>query len=418
MRWILLLLAMPFVQTKLYSQNKMKHLYNVQKNTFLDSLLNKNEQLKPLLSRANELNIQIIYTRIDRDENNIPTFTDYTYQLNHNYFYPASTVKMPIAFLALEKLQELSKHGIDKSTTMITDSSYPKQTMVLTHPSAQNSNPTIEHYIKQIFLVSDNNAFNRIYEFLGQEYIQKTLAKKGYKDVAIRHRLETILTQEQNKATNAISFLDTSGKLLYQQPAQYSKAKFPNYTTLLGKGYYKGNQLINEPFNFSIKNRIYLEDLHSMLRSVIFAEQMPAKQRFNITEADRDFLLHWMSAHPKESTYPYYDSVAYWDNYCKFLLFGSNKKSPPPNIRVFNKVGDAYGFMLDVAYIIDTENKVEFMLSATISCNTDGIYNDDKYEYDTIGFPFMKNLGESIYQYELKRTKKHLPDLTKFTLNY
>jgi hypothetical protein len=69
-----------------------------------------------------------------------------------------------------------------------------------------------------------------------------------------------------------------------------------------------------------------------------------------------------MSAHPKESTYPYYDSVAYWDNYCKFLLFGSNKKSPPPNIRVFNKVGDAYGFMLDVAYIIDTENKVEFML--------------------------------------------------------
>jgi hypothetical protein len=58
------------------------------------------------------------------------------------------------------------------------------------------------------------------------------------------------------------------------------------------------------------------------------------------------------------------------------------------------------------------------MLSATISCNTDGIYNDDKYEYDTIGFPFMKNLGESIYQYELKRTKKHLPDLTKFTLNY
>jgi cell division protein FtsI/penicillin-binding protein 2 len=175
MRWILLLLAMPFVQTKLYSQNKMKHLYNVQKNTFLDSLLNKNEQLKPLLSRAKELNIQIIYTRIDRDENNIPTFTDYTYQLNHNYFYPASTVKMPIAFLALEKLQELSKNGIDKSTTMITDSSYPKQTMVLTHPSAQNSNPTIEHYIKQIFLVSDNNAFNRLYEFLGTRIHSKSI---------------------------------------------------------------------------------------------------------------------------------------------------------------------------------------------------------------------------------------------------
>ena len=46
--------------------------------------------------------VQIIYTQIDRDENNTPSFTSYTYRLNENeYFYPASTVKLPAAALAL-----------------------------------------------------------------------------------------------------------------------------------------------------------------------------------------------------------------------------------------------------------------------------------------------------------------------------
>lgn len=58
------------------------------------------------------------------------------------------------------------------------------------------------------------------------------------------------------------------------------------------------------------------------------------------------------------------------------------------------------------------------MLSAAILCNTDGIFNDDKYDYDTIGFPFIKNLGQLVYDYEKRRPRKHRPDLRKFILNY
>lgn len=403
---------------QLMAQKKNHHHPSLHQDIFIDSLLTKNAALAKLLQQKKELNIQIVYTKIDRDENNKPSFTDYTYNVSDQYFYPASTVKMPVAFLALEKLNELKQKGIDKYTTMVTDSSAPKQSFVYTHPSAENSSPSIAHYIKQIFLVSDNDAFNRLYEFLGQEYIQRKLKAKGYKDAAIRHRLQTPLSLEQNKITNAVNFYDTAGNLLLAQPAQYSKAKFPELNVQLGKGYYSGNKLVNEPFDFSLKNRLKLKDLHNILKSVIFHEYMPAKQRFNLSDEDYNFLLHWMSAYPKESKYPYYDSVNYWNNYCKFLLFGSEKNSPPNNIRVFNKVGDAYGFMIDVAYIIDTKNKVEFMLSATISCNSDGIYNDDKYDYESIGFPFMKNLGQTIYNYELNRNKNNLPDLTKFTLAY
>jgi hypothetical protein len=57
-------------------------------------------------------------------------------------------------------------------------------------------------------------------------------------------------------------------------------------------------------------------------------------------------------------------------------------------------------------------------LSATIYCNKDGILNDDIYEYETIGFPFMKNLGQLIYGLETKRPRKIIPDLSPFIFEY
>lgn len=387
---------------------------------FLEDLMKtKPEWFNEILTKKDSFNVQIIYTQINRDKHNKPSFSDYTFNVNtNNYFYPASTVKMPTAFLALEKLNELKSKGIDKNTTMLTDSAYDKQDVVYTQPNSVDSRPTIENYIKQIFTVSDNDAFNRLYEFLGQGYIKDKLKEKGYDSIVIRHRLERSLTPDQNAVTNPVNFYDTSGKLVYQQPAQYNKNLYPSLNIKLGKGYYKGNTLINEPLDFSYKNRIYLQDLKGLLQGMLFPESVPEKKRFNFTKEDYDFIKHWMSAVPRESNFPNYDTANYWDAYCKFLLFGSDKGRIPDNIRIFNKVGDAYGFLIDVAYIIDTKNNIEFMLCATISCNRDGILNDGIYDYDGLGYPFMKHIGQLIYQYELQRKRKYTPDLRDFIIDY
>ena len=71
-----------------------------------------------------------------------------------------------------------------------------------------------------------------------------------------------------------------------------------------------------------------------------------------------------------------------------------------------------------MAYVADFENNVEFMVSATIYCNEDGILNDDKYDYDKIGFPFMKNLGVALHQYELSRKRNFKPDLSSLIFTY
>ena len=386
----------------------------------LDSLLKSHpEYFASILKKKEELNVQVIYTQINRDANNNPLFTDYTFNVdNQKYFYPASTVKMPIALLALQKLNELNISGLDRTTSMITDSSYFGEQKVLTDPLSVDGKPGIEQYIKEIFLLSDNNAFNRLYEFLGQEYINTQLHNKGYSNAEILHRLSVPLSEEQNRHTNAVAFYDTASNIVYQQGAQYNSKTYSNKDLRLGKGYYKNGTLVKEPFDFSKKNRLTLPDLHAILRSVIFPGSVSVKQRFNLSEADYNFLHKSMSTLPRESKSPVYDTADYWDAYVKFLLYGSEKGTLPEHIRIFNKVGDAYGFLTDVAYIVDFKTNTEFMLSTTILCNSDGIFNDDHYDYEEVGFPFMKHLGEVIYQYELNRKKTYLPDLGKFKFDY
>jgi len=379
-------------------------------------MLQKPAQFGKILANPNEYRLQILYTQINRDKNNIPHFKEYSYRLNpKEYFYPASTVKMPMAFLALEKINNLKIKGLTKSTLMVYDSVEGRQEQIYNNPYSINGTQNIEQAVKEIFLVSDNNAANRLFEFITPHTIHEQLANKGYKDVYIRNRIELGRTAKENRSTQAIDFYNEQGKIIYHQPASFNKDSLPYYNAFIGNGYLNNqDSLIKGPLNFSDKNRIYLSDLTHILKSVLFFDQTPPSQRFNLTTEDRKFLLHYMHTLPTESLYPTYDTTNYWPNYCKFLYTGSEKGPFPSNIKIFNKVGDAYGFLLDIAYVMDPEKKIEFMLSAVIYCNSDGILNDSKYDYDSVGYPFYKNLGQLIYNYELERKKDFLPNFTPF----
>jgi hypothetical protein len=371
-----------------------------------------------VLKNKDELKLQVIYTQIDRDRTGKAVFRDFYFNRDDsNYFYPASTVKLPVAVLALQKLNQLNIEGLNKNTKMITGEDGDGQTMVNSDSTSADGRPTIEHYIKRILLVSDNNAFNRLYEFLGQEYINNSLHAMGYDATQIIHRLDISLTEEQNRHTNPVKFYDSNGKLIYEKPAEKSQLIYAIRNTKLGSGYVKGDSIVHEPLDFSKKNRLLLKDLHNIVRSVMFPQSVPAKQRFNLTADDYNFLRRYMSMTPPESTDPSYDS-SYHSNFVKFLFYGAEKVKTRPDIRIFNKVGDAYGFLVDASYFADFDHHIEFMLSAVIYCNSDGILNDDKYDYESLGLPFMKNLGQVIYEHELTRKRSVIPDLSTFRFNY
>lgn len=383
-------------------------------------LATKPEQFKEIIDNADKYRVQILYTQIDRDKKNRPTFTSYGFRINNTeYFYPASTVKFPASVMALEKINKLNIKGLTKETPMFTGAEYERHTPVTKDSTAENGLPSVAHYIKKILMVSDNDAFNRLYEFTGQEAFNETLRQKGYQDTRIYHRLQVGMNREQNRRTNPIKFMNGE-KVLYEQPMVISEKNYVSPTPItIGKGYMRGDSLVKEPFAFTDKNFFPLLEQQGILKSVLFPEAVSAKQRFQLTDADYKFLYQYMSQMPTESTYPKYEAPDFYPAYCKFLMYGGSKDAViNPNMRIFNKVGDAYGFLLDNAYIVDFSTGVEFMLTTVLLCNNDEVFNDDHYDYDTVGFPFMKNLGQLIYNYELSRPRKFKPDLSKFKMSY
>lgn len=368
--------------------------------------------LRHVLSHPDSFRVQLIFTTITRDAKGIPAFRDWHFQTDRNkYFNPASTVKMPLAFLALEKLRQLK---LWKWTPMLTDSAWSGQTAVYADTSAANGLPSVAQYIKKIFLVSDNDAYNRLYEFLGQGYIHDRLRAKGYPDVKIVRRFVT-MNEAQNRHTNPVRFVQ-SGETLYSQPAAYNTAPF-DYSKewLAGHSHWDRNDsLIRSPMDFTKHNYFPLEDLHRLLRSVIFPESVPAKERFGLEAADYRFLYRWMAALPSESEHPRYDTSEFFDSYTKFFRFKDGRRKIPGHIRVFNKTGWSYGYLTDVAYFADFENNVEFMVSGNIYVNRDGVLNDGKYEYEEVGYPFFREVGDILYAYVLEQTPRKRADLSKF----
>ncbi|MFN0213097.1 MAG: serine hydrolase [Saprospiraceae bacterium] len=381
------------------------------------SLLKQDSLGNAVLKNKDQYEIQIIYTQIDRDPQSRPSFRSYWHNVDSTrYFYPASMVKMPLALLSLEKINLLQReHSLQltKDTPYRLDSLRAWQQAYETDLNAPQKKPCIAHDIRQIFTVSDNLAYNHCFEFLGREYINNSLKAKGYGRTGIMHRFN--YPGRDNRYASPITFFQPGTKDYHEAEKFDPNTWFnPQHSTLKGKGYINNaDSLVYQPFDFSKKNWFSLTDMEKMLRAVIFPETVPAQNRFDLSAEDHQFLWHYMGIFPRECNYPKYDS-SYYDGYAKFLLFGDTKSPQAGSVRVFNKIGQAYGTMTDVAYIVDFEHGVEFILAVTLLCNANGIFNDDHYEYETVGLPFMAKLGRAALDFERNRKREGKPELLKY----
>lgn len=346
------------------------------------ALSSDNAKIKRVIDSIDNYQVQIKYTQIDRKNDSV-IFTDYDFQVNDSmYFYPASTVKFPTAVLALEKLNKID--------------SLSMQTKYYVEGDTIES--TFAKDITEIFTVSDNLANNRLVEFLGFEAINQNLREKGISPVRITHRLgqrsddlrtKPLIIYINDSTTGITSFI------LNKSPDELELLEIKK-----GVGYYENEELIEVPFNFSQKNYYPISSQHNVLKRILFPNNFEETERFHISAEQRNFLLEAMHTVPQKAGY---DATTYYDSYCKFFLYGDSKENIPEHLEIYNKVGFAYGTLTDCAYVKDTENNVEFLLTATILVNKDGIFNDDAYEYEEIGIPFLAQLGREIYHQELNR---------------
>ena len=364
-----------------------------------------------VLARPDFYRLQILYTRIRRDAAGRPHFRSYGYRLRpREYFYPASTVKLAGAALALEKLRALRAQvpALTPDAAMLTDSAFAGQSRVRRDTSSASGRPTLRNYVRKALLVSDNDAYNRLYEFVGPAELNAGLARLGLRHSRLQHRLSVGDGEPATRHTNPVTFYaDTAAtQQLHRQPAGFYAGPWPKlglHGEGVGQAYLQGARQVAGPLDLSQKNAFALPDLQRLLRTVLFPETVPAARRLRLEPEDYALLREALSQLPRESPHPRYDVAHYPDTYMKFLLGGGGTTPLPPGVRVFNKIGEAYGFLIDNAYVVDAEKGVEFLLSAVIYVNADGVLNDDKYEYDSVGFPFLRDLGRRVYEAECRR---------------
>lgn len=327
--------------------------------------------------------VQIRYTQIKREGDSVH-FVDFDFQVDpHRYFYPASTVKFPAAVAALEKLNGLE--GLDRDSRFYVE--------------GDSVETTFARSITEIFAVSDNQANNRLLEFLGQDDLNGRMRRRGVAPMAITHRLSV---PDAHRVTTRplLAYLNDStttplGPIINAVPEPLKLSGLKK-----GLGYLEGDSLKGGPFDFSLKNHFPITAQDALLKRIVFPGAFPPGDRFDLSREQREFLLGAMAILPKEAGYAAED---YPDSFGKFLMFGDSKDPMPDHIKIYNKVGYAYGTLTDCAYIVDTRNRVEFMVTATILVNSDGVFNDDRYDYQTVGIPFLAQLGRELYNYELER---------------
>jgi len=174
----------------------------------LANLIDQSEPLRRVATNpAHE--VQILYTRIDRDDANRPVFQSESWGLDEaRYFYPASTVKLPAAILAIEKLAKLSIEGLTRDSEMRTQGVAP----------APGATPSIASHIRDVFLVSDNAAYNRPFEFVGPDALSAGMQERGFAGTRIFHRVGSGSRAEGETALNAIAFFNASGHRIHAQP--------------------------------------------------------------------------------------------------------------------------------------------------------------------------------------------------------
>ncbi len=384
----------------LFGCNSEQTEKNLIQNILQDS---QEPAIKKVLANLDEHEIQILYTKIDRDAVGAPSFRRFGFQENPNeYFYPASTVKMAVAILALQKIRKLQSEGVkidSESPMQLVFENDRIENQDSTHP---NNELTIAHLIKKIFLVSDNQAYNYLFDFVGRDYANAVIHNIGIQDFYLSHKFSE---ESTTGFSPSFVFFDAKGEVIFSQKPIISSQNIKNSGLsgiLKGKGYIHQGEVISKQMDFSKKNYASIQALSQILERVMFPEVFSSKEQFQLTREDYEFLRYWMSRYPTEIEIPYYDRKAYFDSYCKFFIYGDTEGIMNDEIRIFNKVGSAYGTTTDIAYIKDDKG-VEFLLSATILTNSNKIFNDNRYEIDALGIPFLAALGREIYRYEKNR---------------
>lgn len=368
----------------------------------LSALLASDPRLTHVAGEAPRYRLQVVLGTLEPGPDGTSRLVQRGFRLDEEYFYPASSIKLFAAIAALERLEGLRRTTglpLTVDTPLVYHPLFPGEERADRDPTnLAGGTITARHEIRKLFLVSDNEAFNRLYELVGQDGLAACLDRAGLGAARLVHRLDELRSPEENRHFPRIDFVGDGFTYTLVERSSEPLSPPPSMSGLnIGTAYLAGDRKVEGPMDFAPKNRMSLADLQRGLCKVVRPEvACGSGAPFALTPGDRALLLEALHRFPRQSTNPVYSASEYPDWYVKFFLPGLLRVLPAERISIYSKTGQAYGFTTENSWIVDEVTGRSFFLAATLYTNNDGVLNDDLYEYKTIALPFLADLAEVV----------------------
>lgn len=255
------------------------------------SVEEENENIKNILSDFNQVrrmedwNGVVLFVKAD-PKNNLMIYHHYNSDYrdsnsngvqddqDEGFFNPASTVKVSIAALVLEKLNYL---GVERGAEY--------------RELGSKQWYSIFSDLEAALVISSNEATNRLILFLGFDFIRESLRSKGFENLSINRLM---LDQGTHLSSPAFE-IKYDGSIIFQPP-QEAASKIECFEA-----------------KDRIGNCASAADLVGVMARIVGPEHFPEKANFHFRDEDRFWLQEIMAKTPREAGF------GQEDNFCRFL---------------------------------------------------------------------------------------------------
>ena len=335
-------------------------------------------------ARPEALRLQVLITVLERDGTSYRVVERYAYRRGAEYLYPASAIKLVAAAAALELLEErLPGVALDD--------------LLAARLVTEHGTTTLAETLRRCLVVSSNRAFNALYDLVGHEELNRRAWEAGLGSVRFHHRLSEPAEPAVHRRSGAVTLRGRRGATL-ELPERSSALAVPPHTegdVAIGVGWIddRTRQRVDGPMDFGTRNGASLEDLQALVLTLMGAAPPDGVRGFRLSAGAVAHLRALMLEIPEGPGGPGFERAAHR---FKPALPALERAIGLDALRYANKAGRAYGFHIENAWIEDRTSGRVVALAAGLVANEDGVFNNDRYEYETVSFPVMQALGVAV----------------------
>lgn len=357
-------------------------------------------RLADAMARAAELRLQVLVTEVKPEGEAWPV---YAYRADAEYFYPASAIKPLLAAAALRVLNARSKDTIEPSTRIIrcaknrpkceppkADEEEPDEKAPPPPPGVEEKKKHKKLFLKDeianLLSYSDNDSYDRLYDIVGHRELNEEMVAMGLPAVRFQHRMSGLASTQKETLSVRLVPPRRPSFLIKARKSDLELAPTPASGLAVGASHVtEGGRLAQGPMDFGTKNYVSLKDLQRFLIALVRPDHAGGLD-LGLGEEQRKLLTIPMTRIPAPTGI---------SDHCP-LGPGVLEVLPQKRLKYIGKAGRAYGFLLESAYIEDTETHRAIFVAATVLANEDGVMNDDKYDYADVGRPILRAVGAAV----------------------